>query len=102
MRDSSDMQERRLSMTAATEVDQGAANLPAALLCLTAVTGLVDAVSVLGFGVFTANMTGTVVFLGFAAAGAQGFSIARSITSLASFLAGAAIGGRLNVALDST
>jgi len=85
------------------EIDQqGTANLPIALLALTAVTGLVDAISVLGFGIFTANMTGNVVFLGFAAAGAQGFSMARSITSLASFLAGAAIGGRLSIALDST
>jgi uncharacterized membrane protein YoaK (UPF0700 family) len=41
------------------------------LLGLTAVTGLVDAVSYLALGhVFTANMTGNVVFLGFAAAGA--------------------------------
>ena len=41
------------------------------LLTLTFVTGIVDAVSVLGFGrVFTANMTGNVVFLAFALAGA--------------------------------
>jgi myo-inositol catabolism protein IolC len=34
----------------------------------------VDAVSVLGLGrVFTANMTGNIVFLGFAAAGVPGF-----------------------------
>ncbi len=44
--------------------------LPPALLVLTGVTGLVDAVSFLGLGhIFTANMTGNVVFLGFAAAG---------------------------------
>ena len=36
------------------------------LLLLSATTGLVDAVSVLGLGyVFTANMTGNIVFLGF-------------------------------------
>jgi uncharacterized membrane protein YoaK (UPF0700 family) len=41
------------------------------LLSLT--TGLVDAVSVLGLGkVFTANMTGNVIFLGFALAGTPG------------------------------
>ena len=41
--------------------------LPALLLALTAVTGFVDAVSYLALGhVFTANMTGNVVFLGFA------------------------------------
>ena len=38
-----------------------------ALLGLTAVTGVVDAASYLGLGhVFTANMTGNVVFLAFA------------------------------------
>jgi uncharacterized membrane protein YoaK (UPF0700 family) len=37
-----------------------------ALALLTFATGLVDAASVLGLGhVFTANMTGNVVFLGF-------------------------------------
>jgi uncharacterized membrane protein YoaK (UPF0700 family) len=87
--------------TTSQEADQGAANLPAALMPLTVVTGLVDAVSVLGFGVFTANMTGNVFFLGFALAGAPGFSIARSLTSLVAFLAGAAIGGRICVALAS-
>jgi len=46
------------------------APLPWLLLLLSVTTGLVDAASVLGLGkVFTANMTGNVVFLGFAAAG---------------------------------
>jgi uncharacterized membrane protein YoaK (UPF0700 family) len=70
-------------------------------MALTVVTGLVDAVSVLRFGVFTANMTGNVFFLGFALAGAHGFSIARSLTSLVAFLAGAAIGGRICAAMAS-
>jgi uncharacterized membrane protein YoaK (UPF0700 family) len=66
------------------------------LLLLTFVTGVVDAVSVLGFGrVFTANMTGNVVFLAFGVAGAAGFSVARSLFALVAFLGGAAIGGRL-------
>jgi uncharacterized membrane protein YoaK (UPF0700 family) len=60
------------------------------------VTGLVDAASVLGLGrVFTANMTGNVVFLGFAAAGAPEFSFLRSTAALAAFLLGAVIGGRI-------
>ena len=60
------------------------------------VTGLIDAVSFLALGhVFTANMTGNVVFLGFAAAGAQGLSVMRSGTALLAFLAGAVIGGRM-------
>jgi uncharacterized membrane protein YoaK (UPF0700 family) len=83
------------------DVDQGGVHWPAALMALTVVTGLVDAVSVLRFGVFTANMTGNVFFLGFALAGAQGFSIARSLTSLVAFLAGAAIGGRICAAMAS-
>src|ERR1700742_1236078 len=75
-------------------------SLPATLLALTLVTGVVDAVSFLGLGrVFTANMTGNVVLLGFAVAGAPGLSISRSLVSLAAFLAGAAIGGRLGAAM---
>ncbi len=66
-----------------------------ALLGLTFVTGIVDAISFIGLGhVFTANMTGNVVLLGFALAGATGLSITRSSLSLAAFLAGAVIGGR--------
>jgi uncharacterized membrane protein YoaK (UPF0700 family) len=45
--------------------------------------------------VFVANMTGNVVFLGFAAAGAAGFSIAASLIAIGAFLAGALVGGRL-------
>src|SRR5687768_2511195 len=54
--------------------------LPLLLLALTVVTGLVDAFSYLVLGhVFVANMTGNVVFLGFALAGAKGFSISASL-----------------------
>jgi uncharacterized membrane protein YoaK (UPF0700 family) len=70
--------------------------LPLLLLCLTAVTGLVDAVSILRLGrVFVANMTGNVVFTGFAITGAPGFSLSASLFALAGFMAGAAIGGVL-------
>ncbi|MEU8968816.1 YoaK family protein [Streptomyces monashensis] len=66
------------------------------LLTLTVVSGLIDAVSYLGLGhVFTANMTGNVVVLGFAAAGAPGFSVPHTATSLGCFLLGAVTGGRL-------
>ncbi len=69
--------------------------LPAALLLVTFVTGAVDAVSFLGLGhVFTANMTGNVVLLGFAVAGASGLSVRASALGLASFLTGAVAGGR--------
>jgi uncharacterized membrane protein YoaK (UPF0700 family) len=66
------------------------------LLALTVVTGLVDAFSYLVLGqVFVANMTGNVVFLGFALAGAGRFSILASLVALDSFSLGALIGGRL-------
>src|ERR1700692_4969053 len=67
---------------------------PSILLSLTAVTGMVDAVSVLALGhVFTANMTGNVVFLGFAIGGAAGFSLSRSLMALICFAVGALLGG---------
>jgi uncharacterized membrane protein YoaK (UPF0700 family) len=70
--------------------------LMSSLLLLTFMTGLIDAASVLGLGrVFTANMTGNVVFLGFALGGAHDVSIAASIVALAGFLVGAGCGGRL-------
>ncbi|CAM5251199.1 YoaK family protein [Streptomyces aurantiogriseus] len=70
--------------------------LPPLMLALTVVTGLVDAVSYLALGhVFVANMTGNVVFLGFALAGAANLSALASVVSLAAFLTGALAGGRL-------
>jgi uncharacterized membrane protein YoaK (UPF0700 family) len=70
--------------------------VPYALLGMTVVTGLVDAVSFLSLGhVFTANMTGNIVFLAFATAHVSGLSIARSSTALLSFLMGAILGGRV-------
>src|SRR6202051_4586341 len=70
--------------------------LPLLLLVLTMVTGLVDAVSFLKLGhVFVANMTGNVVFLGFAVADATDFSIPTSLVAIAAFLVGAVAGGRL-------
>ena len=57
-------------------------------------TGVVDAVSILSLGrVFVANMTGNVVFVGFALAGAPGFSLVASLFALAGFLIGAAACG---------
>src|SRR5580704_3645307 len=47
------------------------------------------------------DMTGNVVFLGFALAGAQGFSIPRSSVALIAFLLGAAAGGRLATRMTS-
>jgi len=70
--------------------------LPELLLTLTFVTGIVDAVSILALGrVFVANMTGNVVFAGFAITGAPGFSLGASLFALAGFLSGASLGGRI-------
>jgi uncharacterized membrane protein YoaK (UPF0700 family) len=66
------------------------------LTLLSLTTGLVDATSVLGLGkVFTANMTGNVVFLGFAAAGAPGFHWELYVLALLAFGLGAVGSGRL-------
>ena len=71
--------------------------LPPLLVSMTLVTGLVDAFSYLVLGhVFVANMTGNVVFIGFALAGVPGFSVTASVTAVASFAAGALLGGRLS------
>jgi uncharacterized membrane protein YoaK (UPF0700 family) len=67
--------------------------LPALLLLLTFGTGIIDAISILGLGrVFVANMTGNVVFIGFALAGAPGYSLWGSLVALAGFLLGAGLG----------
>ena len=66
------------------------------LLVLTFTTGLVDAVSYLGLGhVFTANMTGNVVLLGFGLAGSGGLPVVAPLISLAAFLLGSGAGGVL-------
>jgi len=70
--------------------------LARALLVLTFTTGVVDAVSYLGLGrVFTANMTGNIVFLGFGIAGSGGLPVVAPLVSLGAFLLGAAGGGVL-------
>jgi uncharacterized membrane protein YoaK (UPF0700 family) len=80
----------RMSASAPTKTPVGI------LLAMTVVTGVVDAVSFLAMGrVFTANMTGNIVLLGFALAGARGLSISRSSVALIAFLTGAVAGGRL-------
>src|SRR5882724_7294314 len=82
-----------LVMTPETRLNH---TLPLLLHIATAITGLIDAISYLGLGhVFTANMTGNVVFLAFAVAGTPGLSLMRSLTALVAFFIGAMIGGRL-------
>jgi uncharacterized membrane protein YoaK (UPF0700 family) len=72
--------------------------LPPLLLGLTVITGLVDAFSFLTLGhVFVANMTGNVVFFGFALAGVGDVSTITSLIAVVAFVVGAALGGRLAV-----
>jgi uncharacterized membrane protein YoaK (UPF0700 family) len=66
------------------------------MLALTFSTGVVDAVGYLGLDrVFTGNMTGNVVILGMALAGADGLPIVGPIIALLSFMLGAVIAGRV-------
>jgi uncharacterized membrane protein YoaK (UPF0700 family) len=70
--------------------------LTRALLVLTFTTGLIDAVSYLALGrVFTANMTGNVVLLGFGIAGSGGLPVIAPIISLAGFVLGSVAGGAI-------
>lgn len=70
--------------------------LPALLIALTFTTGLIDAVSILGLGrIFTALMTGNVVFVGLSLADPSEPSAARPLLGLAAFGVGAIAGGRL-------
>jgi uncharacterized membrane protein YoaK (UPF0700 family) len=82
--------------------NSGHGPLPQLLILLTFVTGVVDAVSYVGLGhVFVANMTGNVVLLGFAVAGAPGLSVPASLVALGAFLLGALTGGRVGTLLGA-
>ena len=74
---------------------------PTILLGMTAVTGMVDAVSFLALGrVFTANMTGNVVLLGFAIGGVAGLSVSKSLMALICFAVGAVLGGWMTLKMN--
>lgn len=69
------------------------------LLVLTLTTGVIDAACYLGLGrVFAANMTGNIVLLGFGIAGSAGLPVVAPLVSLAAFLGGATVGGRMGLA----
>jgi uncharacterized membrane protein YoaK (UPF0700 family) len=71
------------------------------LVGLTLSTGCVDAITWLGLGkVFSAFMTGNLVFLGFAAGGAAGPPVLRVIAATVAFGAGAGAGARIVRARD--
>lgn len=81
-----------------TALDAGAADrlfLPP-LFLLTLTTGIVDAVSYLALDrVFTGNMTGNVLFIGFALAGEGGIPLLNNVLALVGFLLGAVIAARV-------
>jgi uncharacterized membrane protein YoaK (UPF0700 family) len=66
------------------------------LLLLTASTGAIDAVSYLGLDrVFTGNMTGNLLFLGFALVGVAGIPFLNNAIALFGFVVGSIVGGRI-------
>ena len=65
------------------------------LLVLTAATGAVDGVSYLALDrVFTGNMTGNVLFLGFGLAGVPDLPVLNNVVALLAFMLGAVAGAR--------
>jgi uncharacterized membrane protein YoaK (UPF0700 family) len=66
------------------------------LLLLTASTGVIDADSYLALDrVFTGNMTGNVLFIGFALVGVAGIPLLNNVTALAGFVVGTIASGRI-------
>lgn len=66
------------------------------LLLLTASTGAIDAVSYIALDrVFTGNMTGNVLFLGFALVGVADIPFLNNAVALVGFVAGSMLAGRL-------
>jgi uncharacterized membrane protein YoaK (UPF0700 family) len=66
------------------------------LLLLTASTGAIDAVSYLSLDkVFTGNMTGNVLFIGFALVGVAGIPLLNNVIALLGFIVGSIVSGRL-------
>jgi uncharacterized membrane protein YoaK (UPF0700 family) len=73
-----------------------------ALLALTLTAGMIDAIAFLGLEqVFAANMTGNLIVLGLAIAGAPALSVGGPLAALAAFLLGAAASGRFDRRAES-
>ncbi|GAA4896213.1 YoaK family protein [Actinomycetospora straminea] len=76
-------------------VDDRDGPLPAMLVALTCLAGVVDATSILALDhVFVAAVTGNIVFLGIALAGAGGSIVAPAV-AVAGFVVGALVGARV-------
>jgi uncharacterized membrane protein YoaK (UPF0700 family) len=92
-----------MNETASSATSLNGSHIVHLLLLLSVTTGFVDAITILGLGrVFTANMTGNVVFLGFALAGAPGFNKMPYLAAIASFVVGAAAAGRFKLLYRET
>ncbi|TBL27487.1 DUF1275 domain-containing protein, partial [Verrucosispora sp. SN26_14.1] len=66
------------------------------LLVLTVATGAIDGVSYLALDrVFTGNMTGNVLFIGFGLAGVPGLPVLNNLVALLAFMLGAVLAARL-------
>ncbi|MEV6968702.1 YoaK family protein [Hamadaea sp. NPDC051192] len=95
MTDDGGMSLREAWHTISPQPDSDHGPLPPMLVLLTLGSGLVDAFSYLALGhVFVANMTGNVVFLGFALAGVGEFDVWRSLLGLTAFTGGAVLSAR--------
>ena len=67
-----------------------------ALLVLTVATGAIDAVSYLALDkVFTGNMTGNVLFIGFGLVGVPGIPLLNNLVALLTFMLGAVVASRI-------
>ncbi|MEU6356264.1 YoaK family protein [Streptomyces sp. NPDC047072] len=80
---------RPATRPAASVEDAGTGRVLVPLLVLTLLSGVIDAVSLLGLGhVFVANMTGNLVLAGLALVGSPGASLSGAPVALGGFLAG--------------
>ncbi|MCX5210360.1 DUF1275 domain-containing protein [Kitasatospora sp. NBC_00240] len=78
------------------------AALDAVLIVLTLTTGVIEAVSLLALGhVFTALMTGNMLFLAFGLAGGPGLSVTASAVSLGAFAVGNLAGALLETRVEA-
>ena len=78
-----------------TDRDRPEAACTLALLVLTVATGAIDGVSYLALDrVFTGNMTGNVLLIGFGLVGVPGIPVLNDLVALLTFLLGAAVGWR--------
>jgi uncharacterized membrane protein YoaK (UPF0700 family) len=74
-------------------VDERDGPLPAMLVALTVLAGVVDAASILRLGgVFVATVTGNIVFVGLGIAGSREFAIGTCLFAIGGFVFGALVG----------